>query len=267
MCVPLLRKGWEQVGTRLRSATGVALFLDFDGTLSPLVAEPAAARVDQVTRGTLARLARNPRVRVCIISGRRSDDLRARIALPGLRYLGVHGADSGKAISGPPDLAPEVLRGVSEARQELVARLNGTAGVLVEDKNVSFALHYRGARTDDVEKAGGLLSEIVARSGGGLRVLSGNCVWEVLPAAIRGKGHAARRQWAAWGTDMLPVYVGNDGTDEAAFQTLASGITVRVGAVRSTKAHYSVRSPADVRWFLLQLEKEMQWRTPPDSNS
>jgi trehalose 6-phosphate phosphatase len=258
MSVPLLPRGWEQVGTQVRSAAGIALFLDFDGTLSPLVANPGEARVDRATRVALARLARNPRVHACIISGRRSDDLRARIALPGLRYLGVHGADTGKAISGPPDFAPEVLRRVSEARRELIASLNGTAGVQVEDKRVGFALHYRGAGSEAARHAGGLLVEIVARSHGQLRILPGDCVWEVLPSEIRGKGQAAWKQWRAWGTRTLPMYVGNDATDEAAFQTLSSGITVRVGAAHSSKAHYSLRNPAEVRWFLIQLEKEMR---------
>jgi trehalose 6-phosphate phosphatase len=255
------------VGARVRSASRLALFLDFDGTLSPLVSDPREARLDHVTRGALARLARNPRARVCVISGRRRDDLRARIALPGLRYLGVHGADVGSAISGPPDFAPEVLGRISEARRELAARLNGTAGVLLEDKRLSFALHYRGAGGDATERAGGLLGEIIARSGGRLRILHGNCVWEVLPSEIRGKGHAAWRQWRAWGGNALPVYVGNDATDEAAFQTLASGITVRVGPALFSKAHYSLRNTAEVRLFLIQLEKELQGKTPPDSNS
>lgn len=243
--------------------------MDFDGTLSPLVSDPAAARIDRATRGALARLSRNPRARVCVISGRRHDDLRARIALPSLRYLGVHGADTGSASA----FAPEVQQRIAEAHRELSARLNGAAGVHVaagvhlEDKGLSFALHYRGARPAAMVRAANLLGQILARSEGRLQLLHGDSVWEVLPSEILGKSHAARKQWKAWGLDTVPVYIGNDSTDEGAFHALASGITVRVGPARASKAHYSLRNTAEVRWFLIQLEKELQCRTPPDSNS
>jgi trehalose 6-phosphate phosphatase len=88
-------------------------------------------------------------------------------------------------------------------------------------------------------------------------VVPGDLVWEVLPREIRGKGHAARRQWRLWAAGALPIYIGNDGTDESAFGTLAQGLTVRVGPVRRTRARYFLRNPAEVARFLERLGEEV----------
>src|SRR5690349_8152835 len=82
---------WNRVARRLRSRRTIALFLDFDGTLTPLRLRPEDVSLDEATRGTLSRLARNPRFRVWVVSGRRRADIRARIGVPGIRYLGLHG--------------------------------------------------------------------------------------------------------------------------------------------------------------------------------
>jgi trehalose-6-phosphatase len=95
----------------------------------------------------------------------------------------------------------------------------------------------------------------VERSAGALWIVSGDCVWEVLPREIPGKGYAVRREWRRW-PSALPIYVGNDGTDESAFAALASGITARVGTAPQTNARYLLRDPAEVAWFLRRVEEE-----------
>jgi trehalose-phosphatase len=233
----------------------VALFLDFDGTLSPITGRPEDAFLERGTRAVLSRLAANPRVKVCVISGRRRADLHARIALPGIDYLGVHGWETdGDSFS------PELVRLATEARRGLASRLNGTPGLQIEDKGASFALHYRGASDGAIGRARALLRRTLTEHGEVLRVMEGDLVWEVVPREVRGKGYAALKQWRRWGISALPVYLGNDGTDEAAFQALAGGVTVRVGQPRRSRALYRLRNPAEVRRFLERLEEEMRWQ-------
>ena len=81
------RKSFE----RFDANPPIALFLDFDGTLVPLQARPEDVWLDDATRRTLSRLVRSPRFRVWIMSGRRRADVRARVRVPGIRYLGLHG--------------------------------------------------------------------------------------------------------------------------------------------------------------------------------
>lgn len=85
---------------------------------------------------------------------------------------------------------------------------------------------------------------------GTLRIVDGDRVWEVMPPENRGKGAAACHAWWLHAPDALPVYIGNDGTDESAFRELARGITIRVGPARLSRAHFRLRNPADVRRFL-----------------
>ena len=82
---------WEHIAARFRSSPSIALFLDFDGTLAQLEPRPEDVWLDAATRRTLLHLHRSPRFRVWIVTGRRRADVRARIKVPGLRYLGLHG--------------------------------------------------------------------------------------------------------------------------------------------------------------------------------
>jgi trehalose-phosphatase len=260
--VPLL-EDWPAVAERVRKAEAIALFLDFDGTLAPLQDDPRAVGLKSSVRTTLMRLVGNPGVRVCVISGRRLDDVRTRVGVPGVRYLGVHGGDTAGS-----ELPSHSMRALAKARREIASRLNGHNGrVHIEDKGIAFAVHHRRAHEAEVNHAREILDQVMEQFSGTLWVVPGDRVWEVLPREIRGKGHAARRLWQLRSPGALPIYIGNDGTDEGAFGTLASGLTARVGAVRQSRARYFLRNTGEVARFLERLEEETRWKQFPDSNS
>src|SRR5437868_13110976 len=89
---------WDVVAQRLRQAPAIALFLDFDGTLSPLCPRPEDVRLSGAMRNIVATLARKPRVRVWVISGRRRADVHDRSRIPGMQYLGLHGWEGRQEI-------------------------------------------------------------------------------------------------------------------------------------------------------------------------
>lgn len=245
---------WPAVARRISEAPAVALFLDFDGTLAPFVTEPSAARLPCATRRTLRRLACLPRLRIWIISARRRNDLRSRIAVPHLQYLGLYGSENGEL----PRFEEGQRRNLAEARSKIADRIRRIPGVHIEDKDATFALHWRGAPTASFQQAARAFESVMAQFDGSLRVIPGDRVWEVTPAGLLGKGVAARLHWRAWCGCALPIYLGDNMADEPAFTALASGITVCVGRVRSTRAHFHLRDSPEVGVFLEKLEKEMR---------
>lgn len=180
---------WARVARRLRAAKRLALFLDFDGTLHPLRRRPEAVVLDRSTRRLLARLSARRRVTLCVISGRRRDDLRKRVGVPGLVYLGLHGWEGGSGMRASARLRAAVKR----VRQRLERRLRNLPGIWVEDKTLSVVVHYRAAREAVGRRARSIVRDAVRPDRSELRVLAGKKVWELLPREVPGRERRPRR--------------------------------------------------------------------------
>ncbi|MGH9361661.1 MAG: trehalose-phosphatase [Thermoanaerobaculia bacterium] len=238
---------WPEIEERLRRGRP-ALFLDYDGTLTPIVARPELAVLDARLRELLARLA--DRFPLAVLSGRAREDVAALVGLPEIVYAGSHGFD----IAGPR-VAHEVGEGVpaeiAATAAELERAVGRFPGVLIEPKRFTVAVHWRLARPEDLAAIEEAVDRVLAAHPA-LRKAEGKKVWELRPALPWDKGEALRWLLAAWGLDGgrgLPLYVGDDATDEDAFRAVAEdGIGILVAEEpRPTTAAYSLRDPGEVR--------------------
>ena len=244
---------WSQVASRLRLAPVIAVFLDFDGTLTPLRARPEQVTLDREARQVLEDLARSTRFRMWVISGRRQADVSERVQVPGIRYLGLHGWEGRPGIG----LDGETSRWLALLASCLKTGLADIPGIWIEDKQLALAIHSRGVtEEEDVRRAKWIVDEIVGPFAEQFRVASGKSVWEVLPRQFEDKGTAVRQQLASLPGSSIAVYVGDDQVDEPAFAALPDGITVRVGNGPNTLARYYLRDVAQVQDFLNKLRAE-----------
>lgn len=234
-----------------------AVFLDYDGTLTPIVARPELAVLDPEMRQTVSELAEL--CPVAMISGRDRADVERLVGLIGIVYAGSHGFD----ITGPGGLsrqyegASRFLPELNKAEQELNRKLDGVEGAIVERKLFAIAVHYRLVAKDDVMKVKRAVDDVLNVSSG-LRKTYGKKVFELRPAVEWDKGKAVLWLIDELGLDrpdILPVYIGDDVTDEDAFAAIAGrGIGLLVAEERQrTAAHYRVRSTGDVGVFLRKL--------------
>lgn len=251
---------WEEIVRRL-AGRRPALFLDYDGTLSPIAPRPELAVLPEATREAVTRLAeRGP---VAILSGRGRDDVAALVGLENVFYAGSHGFDiTGPPLAeGGPPLRHEVGDGIPEKVERAAAALGrelaGIPGALVEPKRFAVAVHYRLVADADLPRVEQAVDRVLAGSPG-LRKGLGKKVFELRPDLDWDKGHALL--WLLGALELgedeyLPLYLGDDVTDEDAFRELEGrGIGILVAeAPRPTAARYSLRDPEEVRAFLERL--------------
>jgi len=226
---------------------GAALFLDFDGTLVELAEAPEAICVPGDLAPLLARLADRLAGRLAIVSGRALADLDRHMSCPGIAFSGSHGLELRLADG----TAVPVVRPASfdRARNEIMRFAVSDGGLLVEEKPASIALHFRQAPEREVEVAA-LMDGLADRFG--LVVQHGKMVAELRPAGAD-KGEALRtlmREPAFAGA--RPVFVGDDLTDEHAFEAAAAlgGAGILVGPPRETAARYRLASVEGVADWL-----------------
>lgn len=247
------------------------VFLDFDGTLSEIVNDPAAATLVDGAGEALSRL--SELCPVAIISGRDLPDIRQRVGIPGLWYAGCHGLE----LVGPDgehrvnDVARASTSEVTAATADLRQRFADSAGVLVESKQFSVAVHYRNAAPDLADEIVAGAREIGVRHG--LRALPGRKVLELRPDVDWDKGRAVDwilHQVGAADDESIPIYFGDDLPDEDAFDRVATdGLGVVVCADenrdRRTAAQFAVESPAAVPALLRRVVDLVAQAAQPSS--
>ena len=251
--LPNLLDSWHEIAARARQARRIALFLDFDGTLAPYRLRPEESRLPAATRRALGRLSSRTCLHIWVISGRCQADIRQRVAIPGIASMGLYGWEDGR---NPPTAFPAV----AEARASLAERLRSIPGIRIEDKGAAIALHYRATPPAAVRPAREVVDRVTAEFRS-LRVMEGNYTWEVLPRDLPGKGRAVLARWRSVGPDALPIYIGDDTSDEPAFAALSFGITACACPARRTRARYRLRGPAEVSRALERLERELAPRS------
>jgi trehalose 6-phosphate phosphatase len=235
----------------------LAVFLDYDGTLTPIVRRPQDAVLSEEMRGVLRQLA--GRCTVSIVSGRDLRDVQGLVGIEEVYYAGSHGFE----IVGPKgsglksEQGREFLPVLDQAEQELHSALDGISGIVIERKRFSIAVHYRSVGDDDISTVTEAVDQ-VATSHSELRKGHGKKVIELQPDIDWDKGKAVLRLLEVVTTKphgVIPLYVGDDVTDEDAFRVLQDrgvGVVVREGP-RPTAARYALENPDEVRRFLEAL--------------
>ncbi|KAH9603302.1 hypothetical protein KSS87_014634 [Heliosperma pusillum] len=280
---PSALTSFEQI-THFAKGKRLALFLDYDGTLSPIVDNPDLAFMSENMRSAVKEVARH--FPTAIISGRSRDKVYEFVGLTELYYAGSHGMDimspvKGSGFSGHPNCikltdkqgkeavlfqpASEFLPMIDEVFTSLVESTGDIKGATVENNKFCVSVHYRNVDEKDwttiAQRVHDILKEYPR-----LRLSHGRKVLEVRPVIDWNKGKAVEFLLDSLGLsdcdDVLPIYVGDDRTDEDAFKVLREGnrgYGILVSAVpKESHAFFSLKEPSEVMKF---LEALVTWKS------
>lgn len=258
----------EEIRGRIEAAEGVLLGLDFDGTLSALVDEHDEAVLDEDVRPALERLAERPGVALVFVSGRGLADLRDRVDLDGAVYAGNHGLELGRdgELAVHPDAEAGMER-IDRICETLADRLADVDGVAIENKGVTATVHFRRVADAEVDGVVETVERVVAEVDG-VVVTEGNGIREIRPDVDWDKGDAMAVLSEAAPDDRRAVYLGDDVTDEDAFEAIQpDGLGVHIGgegsAVDDTGAAYRLDDQGEVAEFLEWFDRVAP--RPPDA--
>ena len=244
MLKPLLGPQGLAALTALVRAPALFAF-DFDGTLAPIRPRPDDVHVSATIALRLGRLARlRP---VAIVTGRQIADVRERLGFTPSWIIGNHGAEDG----GAPEAATRAHGALDALRERLRAREDGlvAAGVLVEDKGQSLALHFRTA--PDRAVASALIEDVLAGFAPTLHVFGGKLVYNAVAADAPDKAVAVRRLIERAGAHAA-FFAGDDVNDEPVFAAARpEWVTVRIGCERrESAARWCIDGPHEMAGVL-----------------
>ncbi|RKY36317.1 MAG: trehalose-phosphatase [Candidatus Omnitrophota bacterium] len=233
-------------------------FLDYDGTLTPIVDRPELALISDEMRNLVKLVSQ--KFTTAIVSGRMREDVENLLGIEGLFYAGSHGFDIlGNGVTMLHPQAQQAIAVIDKIIPALLKQIGNIKGVIIEQKKFSVAVHYRLVDTEYLARIKDIVNKVVQENNS-LRLMHGKKVFEILPAIEWNKGMALRWIMQAlnitWDKYVM-VYIGDDTTDEDAFRMVRGrgcGILVS-DAPKSSSAQFYLSSPEEVKkMFELLLE-------------
>lgn len=257
---------WNDICRRIAQSRERLLLCDYDGTLTPIVDSPEMANLTVETGKLLARLVNKTGLKVGIISGRALADVKERVGINGFIYAGNHGFEiEGPGIQFIHPLTEELGSIIRLMDIVLKRAMGGVRGAIVEDKGITLSVHYRLVDDDQLPQVNSVFENAVgnARKLGKIKTTAGKKVHEVRPAISWHKGNAVQLIFdkvshTCKKGEVLPIYLGDDLTDEDAFKTVneLNGISILVGeATQTSEAGYYLNSTSEVNSLLAELLK------------
>lgn len=248
------------------SGKRLAVFLDYDGTLTPIVDRPEDATISESMRDAVSGLAE--RCVVCVVSGRDRPVVQELMGLDNLIVAGSHGFDIWSPEEGT--IEHDAGSGYEELLEDVKARIGEEVGFIegasVEPKKASVAVHYRLASEEDRQQIKQTVDQILEDHPEDLKMTPGKMVYEIQPKLDWDKGKAVLYLLETLELDrddVVPMYLGDDHTDEHAFEALEDkGIGIFVGHAddpevggRDTSADYVLNTVEEVETFLNRLAR------------
>jgi trehalose 6-phosphate phosphatase len=234
-------------------AADIALFLDVDGTLLEIAHEPGAVKVPARLRRILERLQSATGGALALVSGRSLEQLDRLFFALRLSAAGLHGLERRNLGLKTERAAPDPAA-LERARSRLAAFAAVHDGVLLEDKGLTLALHYRKA-PELADAAAAAVAAAVAESRGALVLLRGKMVYELKPPGVdKGRAIAAFLEEPPF-VGRSPVFAGDDVTDEAGFVTInqRNGVSIRIGGGPPTAAAFGCPNVTALHTWLIEL--------------
>ncbi len=254
-----LFEDWQDIQVQIKQTLNLLLLLDYDGTLSPIVSRPELAQCTPEVKNVLKLLRDLSGVYIFIISGRSLKDIKEKVGLKGIFYIGNHGLEMET-----PDgvynktLPSERILELKKIKINLKKALKNIPGIIFEDKGLIISVHFRNTPKIFFSKIRKIVKEEVSPRKNYWKITSGKMVLEIRPKIYFHKGTAVKEILKYFQkSKYLPIYLGDDKTDEDAFRVLKrNGISVFVGSGKtSSGAKFFLRNTDEVQDFLLRCKK------------